>query len=176
MVDQGEYDIIIGKNASDTSLITTITFVDGNEKDKHLSKDSWYNNVDSNVVKDEDFKELLRRDLPLPYEPPKKGEFTPDNCFEDMMPNSFLARVVAKIVKSFLKTSMHVKSDDSGLAMMYECFLNSPLRSIPGTSQGILSPAGIDGMMTIFNGHFFKGLGMIFEDLSAMSKKKKNKK
>ncbi len=172
-VDKGEYDIIVAKNASDASLAARIAITDGNEENRRLKTDSWYNNVNGNEIPEEDFAELYAAPIPPKMSFPKKGEFTPDHCFDDMMPASWLARKVSSLAKFAIGKIMHVQKTDPSLLMMHETFLNSPLRSIPATSQGILSPNGIDGMLLIFNGHFFKGLGSVLKDIMAQGKVKK---
>ena len=173
VVDNGDYNIILGYNVNSPAIATSVTVIDGNSEDKHLSSESWYNKPCGNKVPDKDFEELLRRDIPEPAVLPKKGEFTVDNCFADMLPSSWLARRVSGIVRFGIRKIMKVDKHDSGLEMMHQTFLYSPLRSIPATSQGVLSGDGVIGMVTIFNGHLFKGLNMIFKDMRKQKARKK---
>ena len=178
IIDKGDYDIIVAKNVCDSSLVGTVTFTNGNEENKRLSPNSWYNHPSGNVITDEDFARLIKIPLPTPYTCPQKGEYSVESCFDDMMPTSWLARRMAKIVRFGIKTATHVKSNDPGLLMAYKTFLYSPLRSIPSTSQGVLSGTGVEGMVTMFNGHIVKGLNMMIKDAIAQAKahKKEAKK
>lgn len=171
IVDQGKYDIIVAKNALDSSLVATVEFVDGNTADKHLSPHSWYNHPTGNKIPDEDFVELLGRDLPTPMVLPKKGEYTSESAFADMMPTSCLARRIAKIARFGIRTVTHVKDNDPGLEMGYRCFIYTPIIKMPALSGTVLSTQSAPGVADIFNGHWGKGLHILLKDMCKQIKR-----
>ncbi len=175
VLDQGKYDIIVAKNVMDSSLVATVEFVDGNTKDKHLSINSWYNHPSDREITKSEFAELLRMDLPERMIAPKKGEFKGEHLIADLMPTSGLARGIAKIARFGIRTVTHVKDNDPGLEMGYRCFIYTPLYKLPAFGY-VLSKDSLEGVTDVFNGHPFKGTGIVIKDFTNQLKKHIKKK
>jgi beta-glucosidase len=54
--------------------------------------------------------------------------------------------------------------------------LHLPMRGLAHMSGGMISMGQLDGLIMMFNGHFFKGLGKFFAEGRLRSKKNKVKK
>lgn len=110
------------------------------------------------------------------YRIAKKGNFTKDDSFEDMANTSGLARLALKIAKPSIRMSMKAKKDDPNYLMIYEVMKTSPLRALAFSSQGMFNMKMVDGVVTIMNGKFFKGLGMVLKNIGGDEEDKAKKK
>lgn len=163
-----DYDILIGASSQDIRLSSTIT-IQGDmlqEYSKEKKNMEWYWRPTGNVIPKEQFETLLGRKIKDDYVLPKKGEFTVDNTFEEMEQSSGFARFFIKVARMGMKMTFHCPSDDPGLMMMVETMRYSRVKNIAYTSQGALNPYMAEGLVKMFNGHFFKGLGTLLKNIA----------
>ncbi len=167
-----DYDIMVGGSSQDIRLTSTIA-IQGDrleECGQNKQKLEWYYHPTDNVIPKKQFETLLGREVKDDYVLPKKGEFTVDNTFEEMEQTSGFARFFVKVSRLGMKMTFHCKSDDPGLLMMVETMRYSRVKNIAYTSQGALNPYMAEGLVTMFNGHFFKGLGILLKNISRKAK------
>lgn len=164
LVESGKYKISIGASSVDLLLYCDINVHGDSDTQVNYDNKIWYHNPTSNIIPREDFA-LIYGELPnTDITPPKKGEFTDDNCFGDMRNNSMLARFTIKVAGFVIrKFVLHTNKLDTGYLMMLELFISSPLKKLSFSSQGAFSASMTEGLLTILNGKFFKGLKQLIK-------------
>ena len=115
----------------------------------------------------EEFEKLYAR--PLPEE--KVGDLDINDALCQMKDaKSGLCRLVYKILKNNLDKSYEKGVPDLNTMFIY----NMPFRAISKMSGGMVSRQMVESIVTIANGHFFKGLGGVitgfFKNKSANKK------
>jgi beta-glucosidase len=167
-VEGGKYQILIGASSADIKLTTTVT-VQGT--DAPLPYDpaelpSYYAGVTS-AVPDAEFTALLGRPIP-------------DGTWDGMLDmndaicqmyycKSAPARLVWKILTNMLNKSIEKGEPDLNITFIY----NMPFRGIAKMAGGLCTMEMAEGILTIVNGHFFKGLGRVIGGFARSGKKRK---
>jgi beta-glucosidase len=141
-IEDGEYQILIGTNASDICLNSAIT-ISGT--------------IEETVPRAE-----------LPASPPnewlKNGVFAPNNTLgqAEHCKNGFL-RFASRFV---LKRTRKIGKDGRGRVDLNMIFVyNMPFRAIARNAGFIFTTDMVDGVVAIANGHSFKGLGHVVSGL-----------
>ena len=70
---------------------------------------------------------------------------------------SWLGRFVYKILTNMLNKSMEKGTPDLNIMFIY----NEPFRAIAKMVGGLVTMEMAEGILTVVNGHFFKGMGKI---------------
>lgn len=177
-VESGEFKIMIGASSRDIRLEDTV-FVESTDTAEIIPtpQDSWYMHPDaSKEITKEEFVAMSGLNIKEDYRIAKKGEFTEDDSFEDMANTSGLARFALKIAKPAIRMSMKADKDDPNYLMIYEVMKTSPMRALAFSSQGMFNMKMVDGVVTIMNGKFFKGLGMVLKNIGGDEEDKAKKK
>ncbi len=177
-VESGEFKIIIGASSRDIRLEDSVT-VNSTDTAEIIptSADSWYCAPDANKeITKEEFLAMAGLNIKEDYRIAKKGEFTEDDSFEDMANTSGLARFALKIAKPAIRMSMKAQKDDPNYLMIYEVMKTSPMRALAFSSQGMFNMKMVDGVVTIMNGKFFKGVGMVLKNIGGDEEDKAKKK
>lgn len=177
-VESGEFKIMIGASSRDIRLEDSVT-VNSTDTAEIIptSTDSWYCAPDANKeITKEEFLAMSGLNIKEDYRIAKKGEFTEDDSFEDMANTSGLARFALKIAKPAIRMSMKAQKDDPNYLMIYEVMKTSPMRALAFSSQGMFNMKMVDGVVTIMNGKFFKGVGMVLKNIGGDEEDKAKKK
>ncbi|SOB96389.1 glycoside hydrolase family 3 C-terminal domain-containing protein [Pseudobutyrivibrio ruminis] len=152
-IEGGEYQIYVGKNVADivlTGIITkegTITELPYDIETLPSYKTGKVRNVHY-----EEFEKLYAK--PLPEE--KVGPLDINDALCQMKDaKSGLCRLVYKILKNNLDKSYEKGVPDLNTMFIY----NMPFRAISKMSGGMVSREMVESIVTIANGHFFRGLG-----------------
>ena len=177
-VESGEFKIMIGASSRDIRLEDSVT-VNSTDTAEIIptSADSWYCAPDANKeITKEEFLAMAGLNIKEDYRIAKKGEFTEDDSFEDMANTSGLARFALKIAKPAIRMSMKAQKDDPNYLMIYEVMKTSPMRALAFSSQGMFNMKMVDGVVTIMNGKFFKGVGMVLKNIGGDEEDKAKKK
>ena len=177
-VESGEFKIMIGASSRDIRLEDSVT-VNSTDTAEIIptSTDSWYCAPDANKeITKEEFLAMAGLNIKEDYRIAKKGEFTEDDSFEDMANTSGLARFALKIAKPAIRMSMKAQKDDPNYLMIYEVMKTSPMRALAFSSQGMFNMKMVDGVVTIMNGKFFKGVGMVLKNIGGDEEDKAKKK
>ena len=153
-IDGGEYDILIGASVADIRLSGSVTVKDtGAPIPADLSKLPSYVSGDIKNVGDAEFTELLGHPIP-------DGKWSGTLQMNDAVcqlyyARSTPARLVYKIMTNMLNRSIEKGTPDLNITFIY----NMPFRAIGKMAGGMCSQTMCESILTIVNGHFFKGLG-----------------
>lgn len=178
-VESGDFKIMIGASSRDIRLEDTVTVTSTDTAEIIPTPEgTWYSAPSaSKEITKEEFVAMSGLDIKEDYRKmAKKGEFTEDDSFEDMAHTSGLARFALKIAKPAIRMSMKAKKDDPNYLMIYEVMKTSPMRALAFSSQGMFNMKMVDGVVTIMNGKFFKGLGLVLKNIGGDEEDKAKKK
>lgn len=167
-VEDGDYQIYIGKNVSDVVLEGSI-YKKGTISELPYDIELLPSYKSGNVrnVHYEEFEKLYA--APLPEE--KVGPLDINDALCQMKDaKSGICRLVYKILKSKLDKSYEKGVPDLNIMFIY----NMPFRAMCKMSGGMVSKEMTESIVTIANGHFFKGLGGVIAGF--FRNKKANKK
>ena len=176
-VESGEFKIMIGASSRDIRLTESVEVKSTDTAQiVPTDKDSWYMNPSEREIPKEEFLAMSKLNIKEDYRIAKKGSFTEDDSFEDMAHTSGLARFALKIAKPAIRMSMKAKKDDPNYLMIYEVMKTSPMRALAFSSQGMFNMKMVDGVVTVMNGKFFKGVGMVLKNIGGDEEDKAKKK
>ena len=153
-VEGGTYTIMIGASCLDIRL-TAETDVEGTTETYPYYTNrmpSYYSGL-IRQVGDGEFKELLGYPIP-------SGKWSGDLTVNDAICQMYYAKSsIARFVYRKL-TKMKKKSEDAGKPDLNILFIyNMPFRAIAKMTGGMVSMEMVEGIVTMVNGHLFRGLG-----------------
>ena len=152
-IEGGEYQIYVGRNVSDIELTGTIT-KEGtiSQLPYDIDKLPSYKSGHVRNVHYEEFEKLYA--APLPEE--KVGPLDINDALCQMKDaKSGLCRFIYKILKNKLDQSYEKGVPDLNIMFIY----NMPFRAMSKMTGGAVSRDMTESIVTIANGHFFRGLG-----------------
>ena len=164
-VEGGEYQIMIGASSIDCRLTGTITKAATTDMLPYDEKElSTYYAGKIQTVSDKEFEALLGRPIP---DGKWSGQLSPNDAICQLYyAKSGLARFAYNRL-----TAIKKKADDSGKPNLNILFIyNMPFRAMAKMTGGAVSMDMVDGIVTLVNGHFFKGLGRIISGYFRNSK------
>lgn len=155
-IPSGTYTVYIGKSSRDLPLSADISIEGETVSAPDWQSGSWYASPNGAPSK-EDWVKLYGKE-PVPEDNPKKGEFTKDNTVIEMMSQSFVMRIMYKVVRSMMLKQCGGKknADTPEFNMFMSSSVDSPLRNMQQLSA--MKDKTFDGLLLMANGHFFKGL------------------
>lgn len=164
----GEYQIMIGASVADIRLRTSVKIV-GTGAENPYEKEkmpSYYSGL-VQQVDDEQFEKLLGQKIP-------QGQWAGELGINDAIcqmyyAKSGLARFIYKTLTSIKKKSEAKGKPDLNVLFIY----NMPFRGIAKMTGGVVSMDMVQGMVTVVNGHFFKGMKQIIAGFFANKKANK---
>ena len=164
-VEGGEYRIMIGESSTACKLTGTIvkeatTDVLPYEK----SALPTYYSGKIQTVSDKEFETLLGRPIP-------DGKWSGQLSANDAICQLYYAKSgLARFAYNRL-TAIKKKADESGKPNLNILFIyNMPFRAMAKMTSGAVSMDMVDGIVTLVNGRFFKGLGKIISGYFRNSK------
>ena len=155
-VEMGTYRILIGASVADVKLEGEIQIEGTTEEYPYNpAKLPYYYTGIVQQVSDEEFQELLGRPIP-------SGKWTGDLGVNDAICQMYYAKSgLARFIYNRL-TAMKKKSEDKGKPDLNILFIyNMPFRAIAKMTGGMVSMEMVEGMVTVVNGHFWKGIKQI---------------
>jgi beta-glucosidase len=167
-VEPGTYQVLIAASSADVRLSGSVT-VSGT--DAPLPYDpatlpSYYAGTISQVS-DQEFSALLGRPIP---DGSWSGMLDMNDAICQMYyAKSGLARFAWKILTNMLNKSIEKGEPDLNITFIY----NMPFRGIAKMAGGLCTMDMAKGILTIVNGHFFKGLGRVIGGFARSGKKRK---
>jgi beta-glucosidase len=167
-VEGGDYQILIGASSADVKLTGSVN-VKGT--DAPLPYDpaklpSYYAGTIS-AVSDGEFEALLGRPIP---DGSWSGTLDMNDAICQMYyAKSGVARLAWKILTNMLNKSIEKGEPDLNITFIY----NMPFRGIAKMAGGMCTMEMAEGILTIVNGHFFKGLGRVIGGFARSGKKRK---
>ena len=152
-IEEGAYRIMIGASVADIKLESEL-WVQGtsNEYPYNPAKLPYYYTGIVQQISDAEFEELLGHPIP-------SGKWSGNLGINDAMcqmyyAKSGLARLIYKILTKIKKKSEEKGKPDLNVLFIY----NMPFRGIAKMTNGMVSMEIVEGMVTVVNGHFLKGI------------------
>ena len=164
-IEEGLYNVMIGENLEDIKLESTLLVKGTTEKIPYIKDEmpTYYSGL-IQQVNDEEFEKLLGHEIP---DGKWSGQLGMNDAICQMYyAKSRLARLIYKIL-----TRIKNKSEAKGEADLNILFIyNMPFRGIAKMTGGLVNMDMVDGMLTVVNGSFFKGLRKIISGFFANKK------
>ena len=174
-IETAVYNIMIGASSIDIKLSKTLDVKGTDAKNPYNIKlmPSYYSGEVDNVS-DSEFKLLLGHDIPKStYDFFKKnrmkvGYNTTVNelRYARGWTGRFFSFVIRHVISLLRKTGKASKSNELIMGVLHQ-----PMRGISRMTGGLICWEELNGLITMFNGHFFKGLNQFFK-----GRKEKNKR
>lgn len=165
-IEEGTYHLMIAASAADVRLEGKIHMEKTTEKLPYdMSKLPAYYTGNIRSVSDKEFQTLLGRPIPSGK---WKGDLDINDAICQMYyAKSGLARLIYKILTAIKKRSEKKGKPNLNVLFIY----NMPFRGIAKMTGGMVSMEMVEGMVTVVNGHFCKGIpkiiGGFFRNLKA---------
>ena len=164
----GAWTVMIGASCADIRLSGTVS-VKGTQAASPYDKAKFakYFSGDIKSVSDAEFEALLGRPIP-------DGHWSGTLDMNDAIcqlyyAKSWIARKVYKIMTNMLNKSIQKGEPDLNITFIY----NMPFRGIAKMAGGMCTMEMAEGILTIVNGHFFKGLGAVIGGFFRAGRKRK---
>lgn len=152
-VEGGTYTILVGASCQDIRLTAEMDMAGTTETYPYFTNrmQSYYTGK-IHQVNDSEFRELLK--MPIP-----NGKWGGELTANDAICQMYYAKSpIARFIYKKL-TKMKKKSEDAGKPDLNILFIyNMPFRGIAKMTGGMVSMEMVDGIVTMVNGHFFRGL------------------
>ena len=167
-VEGGEWTVMVGASVADIKLTGTVAVQGTGAKSPYdRQKFAKYFSGDIKTVSDGEFEALLGRPIP-------DGSWSGTLDMNDAIcqlyyAKSGLARLVYRIMTNMLNKSIAKGTPDLNITFIY----NMPFRGIAKMTGGACTMEMAEGILTIVNGHFFKGLGAVIGGFFRAGKKRK---
>ena len=167
-VEGGEYQVMIGASVADIKLSGTLAVQGtGAASPYDKVKLAKYFNADIKDISDAEFEALLGHPIP-------DGHWSGTLDMNDAIcqlyyAKSGLARFAYKIMTNMLNKSIEKGEPDLNITFIY----NMPFRGIAKMAGGMCTMEMAEGILTIVNGHFFKGMGRVIGGFFRSGKKRK---
>ena len=160
-IESGEYNIFIGKDSLNYVLSGIIdivgTIIPGIKEKEYI--------YDKNIT-DEEFEEFLGYKLPnknLPFI--KKNRIVVDyntTILDLKYARGWTGRFFSGAIRFLVKFLRFIGKKPLSNTIVMGMY-NNPMRGLSRMSGGMISYAQLDGLITMFNGKFFKGLRQFFK-------------
>ena len=167
-VEKGDYQIFIGASSEDIRLKGSLE-VAGTTEEMPYEKKSLPNYAVGNLrnVPDEEFAALLGHPIPdgsLPFYKKNRMVIDYNTTFRELRYSKrWIGRLVGKAIPWFVRVCR--KFGNRVLAnTLVMGVVHQPMRGMSRFSQGGLRMSQLDGLIMVFNGHFFKGLHHFFKE------------
>ena len=167
-IEEGDYEIMVGAS-SDNIRLRDILHVEGTGALPPYNLRSLPNYAVGNLrnVPDAEFEALLGHPIPdgsIPFY--KKNRMVVDyntTVKELRYAKRWIGRLVGKAVPWFVKVLRSFGKNETANTLVMGV-VHQPLRGWSRFSQGGLRMSQLDGLVEVFNGHFFKGLHHFFKE------------
>ena len=167
-IEGGEYDIYIGASSADICLSGKLV-VEGTNAEIPYSKTDLPNYASGHLrnIPDEEFARLLGHEIPdgsLPFYKKNRMVIDYNTTFQELRYSKrWIGRLVGKAIPWF--TRVLYKCGNRVLAnTLVMGVVHQPMRGMSRFSQGGLRMSQLDGLIAVFNGHFFSGLHHFFKE------------
>ncbi len=169
-VEDGEYEIIIAASINDIRCRQTITITTGDalSREVRTQKRSTLPLFDRSFHWNsaEQFKKLLRRELPLNHRH-KSEPFTAKSTLSEIS-HTFIGAILNKLIHSGLKRAMNAEETETLVAQSQKMVDEMPLRQLVMVTQGKVSHRKLQILLLFINGKWFAGVARIIRTLFRM--------
>lgn len=155
-IEEGNYQIVVAASATDLRLVSRLQVAGTTTEYPYVKEQlpSYFSGL-IKQVKDEEFEILLGYPLPSGK---WKGELGINDAICQMYyAKSRLARMIYNRLTTMKKRSEEKGKPDLNILFIY----NMPFRGIAKMTSGLVSMDMVDGMLTVINGHFLRGVSKI---------------
>ncbi|MDD3361210.1 MAG: glycoside hydrolase family 3 C-terminal domain-containing protein [Hespellia sp.] len=167
-VEMGTYDIMVGASVMDIRLTEQLELAGTTTEFPYNPAELpyYYTGLVQNIS-DEEFTSLLGYPIP-------SGKWSGELGLNDAICQMYYAKSgLARFIYNRL-TSMKRKSEEKGKPDLNILFIyNMPFRALSKMTQGMVSLEMAEGMLTVVNGHFCRGMGKIIGGFFRNSKANK---
>jgi len=166
-VEDGEYNIEIGKSSEDIVLSKTIVR-EGTVPSYNDAEElpNYYKGTVRNVSDDE-FKNLIGREIPksnLDFIKKNRIEVTYNTTIDELKyAKGWTGRLVSHSINFAIKALRFFGKRASANTLQMG-MLHQPVRGISRMSDGMICWGSLEGIIMMFNGHFHKGLHKFFKE------------
>ena len=167
-VEGGEWTVMVGASCADIRLSGAVSVKGTEAKSPYdRAKLAKYFAGDIKDISDAEFEALLGRPIP-------DGHWSGTLDMNDAIcqlyyAKSGLARFVYKIMTNMLNKSIAKGEPDLNITFIY----NMPFRGIAKMAGGMCTMEMAEGILTICNGHFFRGMGAVIGGFVRSGRKRK---
>ena len=167
-VEGGDWTVMVGASCADIKLSGTVSVQGTGAKSPYdKQKFAKYFSGDVKSISDGEFEALLGRPIPDGH---WSGMLDMNDAICQLYyAKSWLARRVYGIMTNMLNKSIEKGEPDLNITFIY----NMPFRGIAKMTGGMCTMEMAEGMLTVCNGHFFKGVGKIIGGVFRAGKKRK---
>ena len=179
-IEGGVYDIYVGSSSADIHLTGTIDMVGTKAKLPYVKIEMPHYAVGAlRDIPDEEFAMLLGHEIPdgrLPFYKKNRMVIDYNTTFQELRYSKrWIGRLIGKALPWF--TRVLYKFGNRVLAnTLVMGVVHQPMRGMSRFSQGGLRMSQLDGLISMFNGHFFSGLHHFFKEGRKYKKIAKEKK
>ena len=167
-IEKGDYSIYVGASSDDIRLKGELN-VKGTNAEPPYNKTSLPNYAVGNLrnISDEEFATLLGHEIPngaLPFYKKNRMVIDYNTTFRELRYSKrWIGRLVGKAIPWFVRVCR--KFGNRVLAnTLVMGVVHQPMRGMSRFSGGGLRMSQLDGLIMVFNGHFFKGLHHFFKE------------
>lgn len=155
-IEGGEFLIHVGANVSELPLKASLQ-VDGEPSTAREGLDNYTAEGIKKGLTDAEFALLLGRPVPREADEVRRDLDLNDTLAALSHAPSALARGIGRIHRGLLDRSIRKGKPDLNLLFQY----GMPFRVIAKMTNGMVDMAMVEALLTIINGHFFKGVGRL---------------
>lgn len=167
-IENGVYDLYVAASIDDVRLVGSISQI-GTTNTVPYNKEDLPHYFEGKLrdIPDEEFRTLLGHDIPdgaLPFYKKNRMVIDYNTTFSELRYSKrWIGRLVGKAIPWF--TRVLRKMGNRVLAnTLVMGVVHQPMRGMSRFSGGGLRMSQLDGLIMIFNGHFFKGLHHFFKE------------
>ena len=175
-VEDGIYQIYVGGSIKDLPLVGEINVAGDKASKKGSIK---YYNGDVLNIEDSEFEEILGRKLPdgnIKFIKKKRIVVDYNTTVMDLRyARGWTGRMFSWGIRTAEKTIRYFGNKELANTLVMGMFHN-PMRGLSRMSGGMISWGELEGLIVMFNGHFFKGFKLYLQGSKAKKKLAKEKK
>ena len=167
-IEGGEYDIYIASSSADICLQGTLR-VEGTKAESPYVKTELPNYAVGNLrsISDEEFAKLLGREIPdgsLPFYKKNRMVIDYNTTIQELRYSKrWIGRLIGKAVPWFTRVLYKFGKRELANTLVMGV-VHQPMRGMSRFSQGGMRMSQLDGLISMFNGHFFSGLHHFFKE------------
>ena len=167
-IEGGVYDIYVGSSSADICLTGTLEMVGTKAKAPYskINLPHYAVGVLRNIP-DKEFAELLGHEIPngdLPFYKKNRMVIDYNTTFQELRYSKrWIGRLLGKAIPWFTRVLYKFGKRELANTLVMGV-VHQPMRGMSRFSQGGLRMSQLDGLISMFNGHFFSGLHHFFKE------------
>ena len=167
-IESGDFVVSVGSDSRNIQAETKV-YIESECTDAipdlRGSAPEYYNIQGVQDIYDGSFEALYGRKLPVNHVP-EKGDFTESSTLQDIG-GTFVGKIILKVVPAVLQSQIK-SADETTILMLNSGAKEFCMRSLAGTTNGIITPGTIKALIYMANGKGLRGAGLLFVNLFAI--------